>query len=97
MFPLMPNYLLRVKGDSMINVGIFNEDLLVVHSNNMARNGQKVVVRLDDEVTVKRFYKRAAKVRLLAENPSFKTIEVDLVSQELIIEGIGIGVLRIKV
>ena len=97
MFPLIPNYLLRVKGDSMINVGIFNKDLLVVHSNKMARNGQIVVARLDDEVTVKRFYKRGAKVRLLAENPSFKAIEVDLASQELIIEGIGIGVLRTKV
>jgi len=97
MFPLIPNYLLRVKGDSMINVGIFNKDLLVVHSNKMARNGQIVVARLDDEVTVKRFYKRGAKVRLLAENPSFKAIEVDLASQEFIIEGIGIGVLRTKV
>jgi len=97
MFPLIPNYLLRVKGDSMINVGIFNKDLLVVHSNKMARNGQIVVARLDDEVTVKRLYKRGAKVRLLAENPSFKAIEVDLASQEFIIEGIGIGVLRTKV
>jgi len=97
MFPLIPNYLLRVNGDSMINVGIFNKDLLVVHSNKMARNGQIVVARLDDEVTVKRFYKRGAKVRLLAENPSFKAIEVDLASQEFIIEGIGIGVLRTKV
>ena len=97
MFSLIPNYLLRVKGDSMVNAGIFNEDLLVVHSNKIARNGQIVVARLDDEVTVKRFYKRGAKVRLLAENPSFKAIEVELASRELIIEGIGIGVLRTKV
>ena len=97
MFHLKPNYLLRVKGDSMVGVGILDQDLLVVHSNNVARNGQIVVARLDNEVTVKRFYKRGAKVRLLPENASFKTLEVDLASQELIIEGIGVGVLRAKV
>tara|TARA_B100000676_G_scaffold180079_1_gene176814 strand:- start:158 stop:778 length:621 start_codon:yes stop_codon:yes gene_type:complete len=97
MFDLKPSYLLRVKGDSMVGIGILDQDLLVVHSNNVARNGQIVVARLDNEVTVKRFYKRGAKVRLLPENDSFKALEVDLASQELIIEGIGVGVLRAKV
>ena len=97
MFDLKPSYLLRVKGDSMVGVGILDQDLLAVHSNNVARNGQIVVARLDNEVTVKRFYKRGAKVRLLPENDSFKALEVDLASQELIIEGIGVGVLRAKV
>ena len=97
MFDLKPSYLLRVKGDSMVGIGILDQDLLVVHSNNVARNGQIVVARLDNEVTVKRFYKRGAKVRLLPENASFKALEVDLASQELIIEGIGVGVLRAKV
>ena len=97
MFHLKPNYLLRVKGDSMVGVGILDQDLLVVHSNNVARNGQIVVARLDNEVTVKRFYKRGSKVRLSPENSSFKTLEVDLALQELIIEGIGVGVLRTKV
>ena len=60
-------------------------------------NGQIVVARLDNEVTVKRFYKRGSKVRLSPENSSFKTLEVDLALQELIIEGIGVGVLRTKV
>ena len=97
MFDLKPNYLLRVKGDSMVGVGILDQDLLVVHSSNVARNGQIVVARLDNEVTVKRFYKRGAKVRLLPENSSFDTLEINLASQELTIEGIGIGVLRTKV
>ena len=97
MFDLKPSYLLRVKGDSMVGVGILDQDLLAVHSNNVARNGQIVVARLDNEVTVKRFYKRGTKVRLLPENASFKALEVDLASQELIIEGIGVGVLRAKV
>lgn len=97
MFSLKPNYLLRVKGDSMMGVGILDGDLLVVHSCNVARNGQIVVARLDDEVTVKRFHKRGTKVRLLPENSSFEALEVDLAFQELIIEGIGIGVLRTKV
>ena len=97
MFSLKPNYLLRVKGDSMMGVGILDGDLLVVHSCNVARNGQIVVARLDNEVTVKRFHKRGAKVRLLPENSSFEALEVDLAFQELIIEGIGIGVLRTKV
>ena len=94
LFNVSPDYLLRVKGNSMIDAGILDGDLLVVHSSKVARNGQIVVARVGDEVTVKRFHKRGSKVRLFPENPDFKTIEVDLVSQEFGIEGLGIGVLR---
>ncbi|WJW75113.1 transcriptional repressor LexA [Thiohalobacter sp. IOR34] len=88
------DYLLRVRGESMRDIGIMDGDLLAVHRTPEARNGQIVVARLDDEVTVKRFQRRGNKVRLLPENPEFQPIEVDLREQELVIEGLGVGVLR---
>lgn len=59
-----------------------------------ARNGQIVVARIGDEVTVKRFKREGSKVWLLAENPEFAPIEVDLKEQELVIEGLSVGVIR---
>ena len=88
------DYLLRVRGDSMRDVGILDGDLLVVKSTPDAENGQIVVARLGDEVTVKRLQKRGRKVRLLAENPAFAPIVVDLKTTALAIEGIAVGVLR---
>lgn len=88
------DYLLRVRGMSMKDIGIFDGDLLAVHSTREARNGQVVVARIDDEVTVKRFKREGSKVWLLAENEDFKPIEVDLTQQELIIEGLSVGVIR---
>ena len=90
------DYLLRVKGASMRDVGILNGDLLAVHRTPEATNGQIVVARLDDEVTVKRFRRRAHRVQLIPENIDFEPIEVDLRRQELIIEGLGVGVIRPK-
>ncbi len=88
------DYLLRVKGMSMRDAGILDGDLLAVHRAREARNGQIVVARLDDEVTVKRFRRRGNKVWLLPENPDFDPIEVDLKHQPLTIEGLGVGVIR---
>ena len=88
------HYLLRVRGMSMREAGILDGDLLAVHASPEARNGQIVVVRLEDEVTVKRFKRRGKRVRLLPENPDFEPIEVDLRYRELVIEGLGVGVLR---
>lgn len=88
------DYLLKVKGLSMKDVGIFDGDLLAVHSQAEARNGQIVVARLDNEVTVKRFYRKGSNVELIAENPDFKPIQVDLRRQELHIEGLAVGVIR---
>lgn len=88
------DYLLRVHGMSMKDVGIFDGDLLAVHTTREARNGQIVVARIDDEVTVKRFKREGKKVWLLAENPDFAPIEVDLEQQELVIEGLSVGVIR---
>lgn len=88
------DYFLRVKGMSMRNIGIMDGDLLAVHRTEQALNGQIVVARMEDEVTVKRFKKQRNKVLLLPENEEFDPIEVDLKHQELVIEGLGVGVLR---
>ncbi|SFO91329.1 transcriptional repressor LexA [Pseudomonas borbori] len=88
------DYLLRVRGMSMKDIGIVDGDLLAVHTTREARNGQIVVARIDDEVTVKRFKREGNKVWLIAENPEFAPIEVNLEEQELIIEGLSVGVIR---
>jgi repressor LexA len=94
LFPRKPHYLLRVTGMSMRDAGILDGDLLAVHRTPEARNGQIVVARLDDEVTVKRFRREGKRVSLLPENPEFEAIEVDLARQHLAIEGLGVGVIR---
>jgi repressor LexA len=88
------DYLLRVKGDSMKDIGIHNGDLLAVHHTPHAENGQVVVARLDGEVTVKRFRQRGSIVRLLPENPNYEPIRVDLREQTLDIEGLAVGIVR---
>ncbi len=90
------DYLLRVRGDSMQDVGIMDGDLLAVHKTSEASNGQIVVARIEDEVTVKRLQRTRQRnvVRLLPENADYEPIEVDLREQELQIEGLGVGVLR---
>lgn len=88
------DYLLQVRGMSMKDIGIMDGDLLAVHICREARNGQVVVARLDDEVTVKRYKKEGHKVWLLPENSDFAPIEVDLRQQELVIEGLSVGVIR---
>lgn len=94
MFKPKAHYLLRVQGMSMRDAGILDGDLLAVHRSPDIRNGQIVVARLDDEVTVKRFRQRAGKVWLLPENPDFEPIVVDLSRQHLVIEGVGVGIVR---
>jgi len=90
------DYLLRVKGDSMINVGILDGDLLAVHKTNEATSGQIVVARIESEVTVKRFKrtKNPNQIFLLPENDDFSPIEVDLENQAFQIEGRSVGVIR---
>jgi repressor LexA len=88
------DYLLRVQGMSMRDVGILDGDLLAVHTCREARNGQIVVARIGDEVTVKRFQRDGNKVFLVAENPDFAPIEVNLKDQDLVIEGLSVGVIR---
>ena len=88
------DYLLRVRGMSMRDAGILEGDLLAVHHTPEAQNGQIVVARLGDEVTVKRFRRRGNRVSLLPENPDFSPIDVNLREESLVIEGLGVGIIR---
>lgn len=88
------DYLLRVRGLSMKDAGILEGDLLAVHRTERIRDGQIVVARLEDNVTVKRFHRQGHRVTLTAENEEFAPISVDLRHQALEIEGIGVGVIR---
>ena len=90
------DFLLKVRGESMKDAGILEGDLLAVHKTNDAKNGQIVVARIDDELTVKRLQKSASrsKLELLPENEDFDTIHVNLQTQEFAIEGIAVGVIR---
>lgn len=90
------DFLLRVKGMSMKDIGIFDGDLLAVHKTNQANNGQVVVARIDEEVTVKRFKRTRSDsiVELWPENEEFDVIKVDLRKQEFSIEGLSVGVIR---
>jgi len=90
------DYLLRVRGDSMIDAGILDGDLLAVHKTQQATNGQIVVARIEDEVTVKRFQRtrRRNQILLLPENPDYQPIEVDLANPAFAIEGLSVGVIR---
>ena len=88
------DYLLRVHGLSMRDAGILDGDWLAVHRSAEARQGAIVVARIDDEVTVKRYQRRGERVRLLAENPDFAPIEVDLRRTPFALEGLAVGVIR---
>jgi repressor LexA len=78
----------------MRDAGILDGDLLAVHQTARAENGRIVVARLEDEVTVKRYRQDGHHVRLIAENPDFPDIELDLRTGKLRIEGLAVGVLR---
>jgi len=94
MFVAEPDFLLRVQGWSMRDAGILPGDLLAVQRRATAQNGEIVVARLGDEVTVKRFERRGDIVRLIAANPDFAPIRIDLRREELIIEGRAVGLIR---
>ncbi len=94
LFSPRADYLLRVRGQSMRDAGILDGDLLAVHSTTEARNGQIIVARLCDEVTVKRLNRQGARVELLPENPDFNPIVVDMQRDTLVIEGVVVGLIR---
>ena len=94
LFEERPDYLLKVRGMSMRDAGILDGDLLAVRRAHEARNGQIVVARVGDEVTVKRLRKRGHTLELLPENPDYAPIVVDARSDEFALEGIGVGLLR---
>ena len=93
LFQRTPDYLLRVRGMSMRDVGILDGDLLAVQSGKDAKNGQIVVARLGDDVTVKRFMRREHQIELHAENPDYKTIVVQP-GEPFEIEGLAVGLIR---
>lgn len=94
-FAAVPDFLLRVRGESMREVGILDGDLLAVRRAQTAENGQIVVARIDDEATVKRYRREGSIVRLLPENrdPAYRPIVIDLREQTLAIEGLALGVI----
>ena len=94
LFKPRADYLLQVSGLSMRDEGILDGDWLVVHRTTEAKNGQLVVVRLGDEVTVKRLKIRGRKAELIPANPDFETLHLDLDRQPLAIEGVAVGVIR---
>lgn len=94
MFSQRPDYLLRVRGMSMRDAGILEGDLLAVAKTRDARNGQIVVARLGDEVTVKRFQRTSHGIELLPENPDFEPIVVTADSGPFEIEGLAVGLIR---
>ncbi len=94
LFHPQADFLLRVNGMSMKNIGILDGDLLAVHRTTDVHNGQVVVARVDEDVTVKRLEKRGREVLLHAENEEFSPIKVDLANEPFAIEGIAVGVIR---
>ncbi|MBC8954735.1 transcriptional repressor LexA [Xenorhabdus sp. PB62.4] len=94
LFKPSADFLLRVSGMSMKDIGIMDGDLLAVHKTQDVHNGQVIVARIEDEVTVKRFKQTGNRIELIAENPEFKPIVVDLSEQSFTIEGLAVGVIR---
>ena len=93
LFSPAPDYLLKVRGDSMRDEGIFDGDLIGVHRTRDARSGQIVVARIDEEITVKLLKIGKDCIRLLPRNPDYAPIEV-LPDQDFAIEGLYCGLVR---
>jgi len=94
LFKPSADYLLRVNGESMKDIGILDGDLLAVHQTTDVQNGQVIVARVEEDVTVKRFKREGNVVYLHAENEDFSPIVVDLATQHFNVEGIAVGVIR---
>lgn len=94
LFTAKPDYLLKVRGMSMRDAGIFDGDLLAVKKADSAKNGQIIVARLGDEVTVKRYKKSGSVVELLPENPDYEPIRVNTSRDDFALEGLAVGLLR---
>jgi repressor LexA len=94
MFSARPDFLLKVRGESMRDAGIMDGDLLAVKKVDSAKNGQIVVARIGDDVTVKRYKKTGSLVELFPENPDFKVIKVDPAVDEFTLEGLAVGLMR---
>ena len=94
LFSAKPDFLLKVRGMSMRDAGIFDGDLLAVKKADNAKNGQIIVARLGDDVTVKRYRKSGSLIELLPENPDFEPIRVEPERDDCALEGLAVGLLR---
>lgn len=94
LFSSKPDFLLKVRGLSMRDIGIMDGDLLAVKKTESARNGQIVVARIGEEVTVKRYMKTAQGIELLPENPDFSPIHIREDNVDFALEGLAVGLLR---
>ena len=94
LFKPAADYLLKVKGSSMRDIGIKDGDLLAVHASKEARSGQVIVARINQEVTVKRLKRKNKEIWLEAENPDFSNISINGERDEFAIEGIAVGIIR---
>lgn len=93
-FSTKPDYLLKVRGMSMRDAGIFDGDLLAVKKTDQARNGQIIVARIGDDVTVKRYQKIGSQIELLPENSDFAPIQIKAGDENFALEGLAVGLLR---
>lgn len=94
LFSAKPDFLLKVRGMSMRDAGILDGDLLAVKKTDVARNGQIVVARIGDDVTVKRYKKTGNSVELIPENPDYSTIRVSENEENFSLEGLAVGLMR---
>jgi repressor LexA len=94
LFSAKPDFLLKVRGMSMRDAGILDGDLLAVKKSDTARNGQIVVARLGDDVTVKRYKKTLSGIELIPENPEYATIKISEAETDFYLEGLAVGLLR---
>ncbi|MES3025320.1 MAG: transcriptional repressor LexA [Pseudomonadota bacterium] len=94
MFSSRPDFLLKVRGWSMRDAGIMDGDLLAVKKVDSAKNGQIVVARIGEDVTVKRYKKTGSLIELFPENPDFKVIRVNPEEDEFALEGLAVGLMR---
>ena len=93
-FSAKPDFLLKVRGMSMRDVGILEDDLIAVKKTNTARNGQIIVARIGDDVTVKRYKKTNSGIELQPENPDFSIIKISETLEDFAIEGLVVGLMR---
>ncbi|MFZ6691929.1 transcriptional repressor LexA [Undibacterium sp. SXout20W] len=94
LFSARPDFLLKVRGMSMRDAGILDGDLLAVKKTDSARNGQIIVARLGDDVTVKRYKKTGNQIELIPENPDYSTIKISDQEADFSLEGLAVGLMR---
>ena len=94
LFSAKPDFLLKVRGMSMRDAGILDGDLLAVKKTDSARNGQIIVARLGDDVTVKRYKKTGNYIELIPENPDYSTIKINDQDEDFYLEGLAVGLMR---